>query len=444
MLPEVEALCHQLQHNAASLSSTERRLALLELRRLNRELQQTLQQTRRQLTDLKTSMDTLDTGLVCLRYEREHLSSQIDICRNTTHLFTTLLPELDEFSPSGNDANVQAALETELNQRKALDQQLRTLLSEKRRIEQTLAQRKLKLEELRNTLQSTLKGAKPVAALSKFDWEEWKKAHHMALEDKSVASADVSSTRSEASLTALFDHLVLFVGNRTDLRLRLHEAAADVVDSEYSESAQSIEPQVLEPRHSQIPKHVTYLQITLVVDDSFNVDIYIRSSPQFLIVVEPSLSSLIPSPWSSTASFPAYKNWLSFVSEPLEVLLFPSEENWVAAAWLQDYATGELSNSDLSGFFDKMTRSLLLRKNLASLVGGSEILNLVSTSDELLIGPHVARCSILSIERAEEVINWLPLDPAYESITATLNQIGLKYRALTDCLAAQIKLIQAQ
>jgi regulator of replication initiation timing len=356
-LEKASALCSALLKGG--IVPQQRRIILLHLRQLNRQLYQSLIGARRQLGDLKNSLDSLDTSLVALRYERRHLHSQIEACQDTTHLYTSIELEAaaDDALENGHEA-MQLRLQRELEQRQSLQGHLDRLLKSKQEAERSLTSRKRRLEELRSNLQQMLKGSKAVAVASKFDWEALKRAQREAEMIDSMASGNDRQEGKDnlSALTDLYERLVVFVSERPEFRLRFFaEAAIHIAEDGDDDAAPENDALSSANRHPNIPK-AAYIQMTLD-SGSHTADFFMKCSPGWLLTIE---SSLLPSPWTSSSSF---ESWALNAIKPVE-LSNSGEVGWLSASWLHSLACGELPEEDIAAFFETAREALQARSSL--------------------------------------------------------------------------------
>lgn len=68
---------------SSSCCSSDSRLKVLELRRFNRHLSNLIFDHRKRINELKVVVDNLNSKLLCLKFEKQHLLKEIKSCLST-------------------------------------------------------------------------------------------------------------------------------------------------------------------------------------------------------------------------------------------------------------------------------------------------------------------------------------------------------------------------
>lgn len=69
----------------STLNTQETRLKILQLRRFNRHLSNVITEHRKRLNELKDVVDTLNSKLLCQKFEKHHLLDEIKTCLSSKY-----------------------------------------------------------------------------------------------------------------------------------------------------------------------------------------------------------------------------------------------------------------------------------------------------------------------------------------------------------------------
>lgn len=82
---EKELLLNNLSEQNQNSSISGRRLQVLKLRQFNRRLAHELIDKRKKLTELKETVDSFNSKLMCLKFEKQHLLNEIKACLSSKY-----------------------------------------------------------------------------------------------------------------------------------------------------------------------------------------------------------------------------------------------------------------------------------------------------------------------------------------------------------------------
>jgi ribosomal protein L44E len=81
-----ELKSHKENIVSALKSDSNNRILVLDMRRYNRHLFGVVNEHRKRLNELKTSIDSLNNRLLCHKFEKQHLLNEIEACKNSKYL----------------------------------------------------------------------------------------------------------------------------------------------------------------------------------------------------------------------------------------------------------------------------------------------------------------------------------------------------------------------